>query len=1731
MNETIIARALHSILVEHIDTSSRTRRFFRLDGFSDIVYQQLLSQLQTAQATVAGKPVLIRTVAPIAGCEAYALEADKSPTWYRNNVPNGHALLLIFNQLTSDAQSLKSIYPITESSLVETGLSHLLQASFTNYQLKNEQKQTIIDFLRRFRQQLFSPPLSSSVAFLDALHNFMQEQPGHTISAAIADKLPHLGLFRCQELADKLNTSKGDRLLLDVFKGAELEHTLLDYEQQRAYLERLEEIVFEDDRPYGFAATEKKKLLSNFITNVTTDRSQVAQVFQLDWSEVKGILQKGMRKTPEEKLKDLAVKVVSAFTEQEIDLQMLSDPVQEALQTLAAGKKPNENDLDTLLSEQGEYLPAHVKKQVRQLRGAYTVKTEDFLAGLMDLAVQLIEPREANAEKIQLVIAFHKDTWQEQKKGKNKDDRGDALLAFRILYGGIEQRLPLLNWQLKDLWSLADQQHQQTVDQNEDGDPERMKEVIVPFSVTMVDGNQKPLAHADLLWRYRSDSPAAATVAHLYAEANQLPEVGSLFALDAKLRIPLYNNCRLSEEIGDLDLSRPLKTLGAWYGEDQVIDNLHDKLNTELRPKLHQTTWELLSSKLQTLERTWANFVQQAVQEGLLAAELQSLLTAYENLIEIALTHLQQEVEALYAFRLLTQAWVIGPPEFHEWAVVPLLHPLKLHWQHARAIRFNALLARLLSTTEPVVIVNERRFRQEIQAIYGSAGLPAVIALPNANKISQYFLPVHEVHGYELYRLVGKASIAYGLDPLLSSAEESERSATVSAGELAAVIQDYLETYPFARDGLELYLVECRNGALPALLVEKLQQALRNKQHPLRMNVIIHSKERGAPLYQRVQNWLTEHEEFSIHPAEHYFPTVTFKVLQSDFDELYKQLDDTDLVILPDVLAEQGQTVITEFQPSSTGEALNGYLPLYSVQQAPFQRGELSRTLLLTQPNQPGLFQQFYNLQWAAHAQKPLITGTNIEFRQQVTLQAWHTLLTQLHEHFNWVVCYDPTVDRFLLETTLPNAVEVIRYSLGLGAKNRHHLTVSSSRRAQSLVIQRLAENLRALLPNAPVDFRQKIANQLVTAAKAVSGDIVLRAAGPGAYLNELIGMVAAKHLTERRYLTEHPGALTTWIYLDDFAHWFDHRVPDLIFIAIPPNADGALSLHIELLETKCVGEASFSAEAKDAQQQVAQGINRLAQAWAPNAKHLDASYWYYQLYQAFVSNLIVEREQRPLWEIFRTKLLQGDFDLKMSGHSWVFCHNGTVGIKNGKQTGNAAIRAQDVVDVPHQYHHYSRATLRKVLQELVEDSGQIAAPAAIWADEELISTIPPLPTNVVARTETIVLSAPIPSHVETPPIQSLLTAQPALNLQDVDLSAWLTQKSQELMRALRDYNIQVRSIDLQQVDIGPSVVRFKIELYPGERGNRLQTIAGDLQRVLALTAAPIIDNVRGTKYIGIDLPHPQPMAVPLLPELETLQQRGATVGQLLFVLGKGPDGKIEIVDLATLPHLLVAGSTGSGKTIFLYSLILSLIAQFSSKQLVLLLVDPKQTDFVYFEQLPHLMSGQTIIEPEVAIQYLETLTTETLPERTRQLRSAGCRDIHDYNARHPQDPIEPIVVIIDEYADLVQVLPRNERQNFEGQLIRLAQRARSVGIHLVIATQRPTGDIVTTNLKTNLPGRIAFRLPSHHDSMTILDQSGAENLLGRGDMLFFAGSEMKRLQALHIDTVSLQNYLRQYVL
>ncbi len=350
-------------------------------------------------------------------------------------------------------------------------------------------------------------------------------------------------------------------------------------------------------------------------------------------------------------------------------------------------------------------------------------------------------------------------------------------------------------------------------------------------------------------------------------------------------------------------------------------------------------------------------------------------------------------------------------------------------------------------------------------------------------------------------------------------------------------------------------------------------------------------------------------------------------------------------------------------------------------------------------------------------------------------------------------------------------------------------------------------------------------------------------------------------------------------------------------------------------------------------------------------------------------------------------------------------------------------------------------------------------------------------------------------------------------------------ERSKDVYRALDDIGVSLRGeIDPDLVDIGPSVVRFKARLQPGEKVADVQKRTKDLMRELKLPMEPMADNLPGTDLIHIDLPRESRQFARLS---SVLHHYGSPeLGLYSVPAGVTPAGEIEWLSLPELPHMLVAGSTGSGKSMFLYSLIASLAHYHGADDLEMVLVDPKRTDFILFSKLPHLRDGEIIVDGEEAVVKLTSLIKSEAQRRTDKLRENLHKDIYSYNENNPEDKIPPIFVVIDEFAELSNVLKGGEREEeFHDALQRLAQRARNVGIHLIVATQRPTADVIGGNIKANLPCRVSFQLGSGTDSRTVLDTAGAENLLGNGDMLLRRkGNEMKRLQGLYLPEEEIRN-------
>lgn len=251
-------------------------------------------------------------------------------------------------------------------------------------------------------------------------------------------------------------------------------------------------------------------------------------------------------------------------------------------------------------------------------------------------------------------------------------------------------------------------------------------------------------------------------------------------------------------------------------------------------------------------------------------------------------------------------------------------------------------------------------------------------------------------------------------------------------------------------------------------------------------------------------------------------------------------------------------------------------------------------------------------------------------------------------------------------------------------------------------------------------------------------------------------------------------------------------------------------------------------------------------------------------------------------------------------------------------------------------------------------------------------------------------------------------------------------------------------------------------------------------------------------------------------------------INELPIHVGVNPAGDPTQLDLGDdkLPHILVAGGTGSGKTIFLYSVVLSLVSSHTSSTLELVIIDPKQTDFPIFNSLKHLRGGKVITDAKKGVEIVNEIAEHEMQQRSERLQKAKYRDIKAYNLVNLKKPMRPLVVVIDEYADLVLVLGKKEREQFERVISRITARGRNVGIHLILATQRPTADIVTGRIKANMACRISFSLPSSRDSQVVLDEPGAERLLRNGDMLLLLEGRLTRLQGYYVDPSKIESML-----
>lgn len=388
--------------------------------------------------------------------------------------------------------------------------------------------------------------------------------------------------------------------------------------------------------------------------------------------------------------------------------------------------------------------------------------------------------------------------------------------------------------------------------------------------------------------------------------------------------------------------------------------------------------------------------------------------------------------------------------------------------------------------------------------------------------------------------------------------------------------------------------------------------------------------------------------------------------------------------------------------------------------------------------------------------------------------------------------------------------------------------------------------------------------------------------------------------------------------------------------------------------------------------------------------------------------------------------------------------------------------------------------------EEDIDEAAEYADVSAISSEDVVVPPNSPLPTPPAA----VIADETGECPYELPKVTHILSKH--IKKENDTLAQEIKENAHVLQHTLESFHVNAKVVSFCH---GPAVTRYDLEPAPGVKVSKITNLAEDIALQLA-TSSVRIEPVPGKAAIGIEIPNRTLESVQLREVLENPQFQEAS-SKLTVGLGMDISGKAIFADIGKMPHLLVAGATGSGKSVCINTLISSILFKATPDEVKLILIDPKMVELSNYNGIPHLMVP-VVTDPKKASSVLNWAVQE-MEKRYSIFANHGVRDIKSFNRRYPEEKLPLIVIVIDELADLMMVSPKD----VEDAICRILQKARAAGIHMILATQRPSVNVITGIIKANLPSRISFAVSSQVDSRTILDRGGAETLLGKGDMLF----------------------------
>lgn len=1363
------------------------------------------------------------------------------------------------------------------------------------------------------------------------------------------------------------------------------------------------------------------------------------------------------------------------------------------------------------------------------------IECEDFIAGLLEAVERLFSQSENIIGKKRLRVKTHKKS----SKSSWLDLNADVGLFFCTRYKGIDSLTqPNIDWDVHWLFKY-DELLQEMKDRP--GAKKYRKNTSTSQNATQIkfyveleyEDESHPSHQVQIIWKGNPNKIGL----ELKEDLSRLKK--KAFPCSKVSRNPINKKGKLQgislNDVGTLHAvyRQNRGSLVAAYNANDDIEknfilNLKESLGSN---RLSKQGYEEIKRAWDEFSNLYKTAIKDFLEEGLLATTLITQCEAYDNLLRALQIHASSDINRLNLWQPILSIGNVQVSGNQPMSIIAPWHPMRLASLSIKSIQFKNLIKEILESDE-VDFGDSKLFFADLrhdltqpyypEVSYSFKGKqPELLSISDTvNDYSLMEVPVRKFHN-----------------------QETNEDPTEASSKVSNLVQKYIDLQPHESTNLGVVLYNSDSTRLPKAIVDSLSP-LRDKNDDIRCQVILRHRdlEKLSEMYTKmVEGTDADADTFVASELSRDFMARLRIGVMADTASIndLNQEKPSDIVFLQEVISREANFVWSQVKKGTVPELLTHYPPRWS-RRRPAVKDELKSIAYLACPSQPSVGWSYLKAIQGICEEKDIDQENYYLPSRQISFQNEETrsIFEEAHKLGEWVANYDELLDQRLLRN---QGVNVIKYQHN--QSNGPNLVVSTKSKLNLLhiLVKRRLDNLNlGLTPEELV----KLSEIFIEEASELSGDIVLRAAKRGRFASELLGVVLSKSLiTSELGKSESIG----WFFLDDYASWLgkkEEQIADILALC-PKEVNGNYYLQVIITECKYVDRKSLANSKKTSKKQLRDTVLRINNALFGSPIRLDRDLWLARISDMLVEGVEFPSDSSLSLEEWREGIRNGKIPVDLKGYSHVF-------VSSSSDEDHIDCEQVQLNDLENCYQEvYNREKVRELVLGRFKGESLTEVRNEIGDDRpwESLKLAPPtegvefskdrldmddvhhsqtkgdilpnqgpeyqqLSHEDIDNNDRANISATSFSSEDTEKKQSEFWGSLALEewiqnnkdflTSDIKSEEWLSEVVKKLKKALSSYNLQSKVLD-SRLTPNSAIVKLK-----GSDDLRVEDIERKRSEILTTHALEILNISARPGEIVVFIKRPERQIIYLSDSWKKRALNQTLPGMNMnFLIGvKEVDGELLYLNLGSpfeglqqhAPHTLIAGATGSGKSILIQNIILDICATNREDMAHIYLIDPKfGVDYQHLEGLPHLKKG-IIIDQEESSSTLESLVSE-MESRYLKFRENKVPNIKEFNKKVSDEEKLPLIFLVhDEFADWMLV---NEYKNTVSATVqRLGVKARAAGIHLIFAAQRPDKDALPVQLRDNLGNRLILKVESTGTSEIALGEKGAERLLNNGHLI-----------------------------